>query len=219
MAIFRVSMVGHSHVKHFHRYTRKYGHIHDKIHNCIDFDRLHLSFLGASGLKMKHLFARLPNNLSAEKQMFVLRFREILRSRPNAILLWMGDNDVSCHSVEELAFRIISVATLLQRSFHVPHIILGQILPRYGVGVEEYNSKAKQVNEIVAAEVKRHEGLFFQHHGFQFPGDKRRRRKKFCSYASANKFFQDDGVHLNKKGNLRLLKRVINTIIQEATHN
>ena len=101
MARLRFSVVGHSHVKRINFLRTSNRAVNEELLNTIAEDFLQLSFLGASGLKFKHIFSR-SQNISREKQLFSIHFREILRSRPHASLPMFGDNDVMSHSPEEL---------------------------------------------------------------------------------------------------------------------
>ena len=223
MARLRFSVVGHSHVKRINFLRTSNRAVNEELLNTIAEDSLQLSFLGASGLKFKHIFSR-AQNISREKQWFSIHFREILRFRPHAILLMLGDNDVMSHSPEELAMRMCAFATHIQKKYGVKNIILGQILPRFSLTLDKpdpkvviYNKKALEINSLLKNEVKNLENIFFQYHGFGFPGEKKKGKSTF-SYDASRKFFRKDGVHLTCKGYMKIIKRIKNSIVQEATH-
>ena len=178
-----------------------------------------MTFVGAGGIKINHLFSAFPSRLPPSKFSFFLKFREVLRFRPDALLLFLGDNDIRANTCpEELACRLIALASMVQRRFKIKHIIFSQVLPRHGVEHELYNDKAFLVNKFLALFCKDHDGIFFQHCGFSFPGEKKNGRSKFLSFCKSKSFFLQDGIHLSDSGYLRILKKIKNTVVQEATH-
>ena len=219
MAEIKFAVVGHSHVKRMKALLDSDPAILDSIEQAISQDRVKMTFVGAGGIKINHLFSAFPSRLPPSKFSFFLKFREVLRFRPDALLLFLGDNDIRANTCpEELACRLIALASMVQRRFKIKHIIFSQVLPRHGVEHELYNDKAFLVNTFLALFCKDHDGIFFQHCGFSFPGEKKNGRSKFLSFCKSKSFFLQDGIHLSDSGYLRILKKIKNTVVQEATH-
>ena len=218
MPNINVAVVGHSHIKRLKLLIDANPMLLSELEDAITVDKVETIFLGAGGVKIKHLFHSHPERLPPSKLSFHEDFGEILMSRPDCIIFSLGDNDINCAtSAEEISSRLIALATMIQRRHGVRHIIFSQILPRHGEQFDDYNIKAFDINNLLARESKLQKGIFFQHLGFAFPSESRRGRKKFTPFLATKKFYRTDGIHLNNEGYLLLLSKIKNSLIQEAT--
>ena len=124
--------------------------------------------------------------------------------KPTIIVLDIGSNDLcdSTVSIDALATNIAQLIHTLYFHFKVPHIILGQILPRVRTPptCPEYNVRVERLNHASLTFLKRAPYATFWFH------------PKVTSHSIL--LFSNDGVHLNMVGN-----HLLHHSYREALHN
>ncbi|KAL3887269.1 hypothetical protein ACJMK2_027212 [Sinanodonta woodiana] len=121
------------------------------------------------------------------------------------IILLLGENDIKSFSdPETLAFKLISLASQLHRTYHVKQIVLCQLLPRFtltGYTPVNYCDVARSVNEILRTEVTSYPYIaFWDHNGkFPFPVDRKDCSDKFRADACTCRT-KANGIYSNHLG-------------------
>ena len=134
--------------------------------------------------------------------------------QPNVVFLQLGGNDIRSDSTpEEIAYGLLSFATLLRDWVGVQKVIIGHIMLRFEPAgasrsirwitrrepgyLDRYNECAQAVNAILATEVSEIDRVSFWHHNH-----------KFRFSRDARQCFEEDGVHLSRSGLYKFYKSI-----------
>lgn len=183
------------------------AHLHDRVlrrspmRNCNrlspSFDLIgspQVEFHGVSGLKFSE-------RLKAEMSVFD-------SVQPHVVFLQLGCNDVNRNTIpEELAWKLISFATVLCGRYGVKRVVLAKLMPRFEARrgarklrwirnrprsyIHFYNKCAREVNAILHRELASYPSIDFWDFDRRFPSDRR---------SSCRRRFGDDGVHHSRRG-------------------
>ena len=116
---------------------------------------------------------------------------------PQVVFIQLGTNDLDSHrnSIRSIARNMAELCRRLQRA-GVRRILIGQVLPRqsHGSRVHDFNTRVVSLNlELVRAVQSMNRVMLWQHRGFWF---------------SQMNLMHDDGIHLNRRGNMRYYRSV-----------
>jgi lysophospholipase L1-like esterase len=92
--------------------------------------------------------------------------------QPDIVVLIIGDNDVKAgSSAEEIAYKIISLVSVLHARYQVTSVIVCGLLPRFPRYHRwwDYNVCASTVNDILSHELQRFTYSKFWSHNVEFP--------------------------------------------------
>ena len=123
----------------------------------LDGTDIQVEFFGLGGGTLR------PGNKCVQKQQYMHIIEEYM---PHSVFLQVGGNDLSSENEPVKIARDISVfADYIINCYHVNHVVIGQLLPRYSERPEAYyNNKVYIVNKELSHLVKERDNATFWHH-------------------------------------------------------
>lgn len=195
----KVLFVGHSHVKHLALFMNA----RPKFQNFgFDASVVVCDFLGIGGLKLKDLVRQ------SDKGSII--FDKIDSFKPDILVFWIGDNDITDTSIENLCLSFSQLISSVKLRFPaLRKLVFLQLLPRYGNNAENYNIKAAEVMSQLVRRSRstNNEDLWIKYCRFHFPCT---HESRFVKQA---KFFKKDGVHLTPAGNYKAYSGIKEVVI------
>lgn len=171
----RIMVLGHSFVWRFEQFLTKSPT--PCIHHWNLPDQVSFKFQGVGGRTVP-LLKRLDLHI-------------ISKFKPHLLLLEIGSNDL-CHShikPDALADDIFRLVTLLHFKYHVPFIIVNQVLyrRRFPPHLRSYNSRVRCLNRALFRRLRHFKFTMFWHH--------------YLLTRATVPILTADGIHLNRTGN------------------
>ena len=204
-----ILILGHSHVRNLRKFVDQERLRDSRVVSNFGYADVSIHFLAKGGKTVR-------SSLQQDS-------REIERLRPNAIIVMLGDNDISEDSSgEEIGALLVTFASKLHSLAPRATIMLTSVLPRFepkvlnqrgrkAVAAEQYNGIAHASNLFMSDPTNRPDYCLFWWHS------------KFATKDAASgditqmpryrkRIVRRDGVHLTPVGNFDLYKSLIGAI-------
>ena len=132
----RIQCIGHSHARNLADFIAS---MPDRRH--FDEAKINIDVFGRGGLRLDDFVGYAPRFRPSPRGSEI--FLRIDASRPNFLVLLIGDKNVVDNSLAALDFKFNQLISHIQRRFpSVCQVILCQLLPRQGLAGTIYNDKA-----------------------------------------------------------------------------
>ena len=187
-------LIGNSHITRYQRYlTTRYNDNVFQLSDSADVNTP-IIFHGISG-------GQVTNSAHVRSL-----GRAIAVHRPKCLIMQIGGNDLDRQGlnneiVEEVIFKLCSLAKLWLEQYHLTNIVIAQLLPRFRtrhVPHPVYNDFVKQGNALLKQELSSSGQIRY----WRLKGLKQSQREVYC-----------DGVHMNNVGFAKYHKNIRGAVI------